>query len=95
MVFRAVCFTFIPTFIELILVCGLLAKIFQPLLAILVVATFATYVVWTAKLTQAAAQVCLPASLPGLHVPAIRVLHHRVQIACMWGSLLILFLNIA
>ena len=68
MVFRAVCFTFIPTFIELILVCGLLAKIFQPLLAILVVATFAAYVVWTAKLTQAAAQVDLTASLPGLKV---------------------------
>lgn len=58
MVFRAVCFTFIPTFIELVLVCGLLARIFQPLLAILVIATFCAYVFWTAKLTQAAAKVC-------------------------------------
>lgn len=57
MVFRAVVFTFVPTAVELVLVCGLLGRIFQPLVAVLVVATFVTYVLWTAQLTQAAAKV--------------------------------------
>lgn len=57
MVFRAVVFTFIPTAVELVLVCALLAKSFQPLVAVLVVATFIAYVFWTAQLTQAAAKV--------------------------------------
>lgn len=57
MVFRAVVFTFVPTAIELVLVCFLLARIFQPIVAILVVATFAAYVLWTAQLTRAAAKV--------------------------------------
>ena len=57
MVFRAVVFTFIPTAIELVLVCGLLARTFAPAVAALVVATFAAYVLWTAALTRAAAEV--------------------------------------
>lgn len=58
MVFRAVVFTFIPTAIELVLVCGLLARTFAPAVATLVIATFAAYVLWTASLTRAAAEVC-------------------------------------
>ena len=57
MVFRAVVFTFIPTAIELVLVCGLLARTFAPAVATLVLATFAAYVLWTAALTRAAAKV--------------------------------------
>ena len=57
MVFRAVVFTFIPTAVELVLVCALLGKIFTPLVALVVVATFVAYVLWTAQLTQAAAKV--------------------------------------
>ena len=57
MVFRAVVFTFVPTAVELVLVCFLLARIFQPIIAIMVVATFAAYVLWTAQLTRAAAKV--------------------------------------
>lgn len=41
MVFRAVVFTFLPTAVELVLVCGLLARTFTPLVSALVVATFA------------------------------------------------------
>ena len=58
MVFRAVVFTFVPTAVELVLVCALLGRIFQPVIAIMVVATFAAYVLWTAQLTKAAAKVC-------------------------------------
>lgn len=57
MVFRAVVFTFVPTIVELILVCFLLGRIFKPIIGIMVVATFAAYVFWTAQLTQAAAKV--------------------------------------
>lgn len=57
MVFRAVVFTFIPTAIELVLVCGLLARTFAPAVAALVMATFVAYVLWTAALTRAAAEV--------------------------------------
>ena len=57
MVFRAVVFTFVPTAIELVLVCGLLARTFAPAVASLVVATFVAYVLWTASLTRAAAEV--------------------------------------
>ncbi len=56
MVFRAVVFTFVPTAIELVLVCGLLARTFAPAVASLVVATFIAYVLWTASLTRAAAE---------------------------------------
>lgn len=37
MIFRSLVFTFIPTAVELILVCGLLAKAFNPLVAGIVV----------------------------------------------------------
>ncbi|KAK9905738.1 hypothetical protein WJX75_005420 [Coccomyxa subellipsoidea] len=56
MVFRAVVFTFLPTAIELVLVCGLLARTFTPIVSALVVGTFAAYVAWTAALTRAAAE---------------------------------------
>lgn len=51
MVFRAVVFTFIPTIVELVLVCGLLARTFRPLVSIMVVATFVAYVAWTLYMT--------------------------------------------
>lgn len=57
MIFRAIVFTFIPTAVELVLVCGLLGRIFQPVVAVCVVATFAAYVFWTAQMTKAAAKV--------------------------------------
>ncbi|BDA47349.1 Iron-sulfur clusters transporter atm1, mitochondrial [Coccomyxa sp. Obi] len=56
MVFRAVVFTFLPTAIELVLVCGLLARTFTPIVSALVVGTFVAYVAWTAALTRAAAE---------------------------------------
>lgn len=56
-VFRTVVFTLLPTFVELILVCGLLARTFTPVVSLVVVATFAAYVAWTAALTKAAADV--------------------------------------
>ena len=57
MVFRAVVFTFLPTAVELVLVCALLARTFTPIVSGLVVGTFALYVGWTASLTSAAAKV--------------------------------------
>ncbi|GBG81246.1 hypothetical protein CBR_g31918, partial [Chara braunii] len=48
-------FTFVPTVVELVLVCGLLAKHVSPLFASIVFGTFVVYVVWTIFLTQAAA----------------------------------------
>jgi ABC transporter ATM len=60
MVFRAVVFTFLPTVVELVLVCGLLARTFTPIVSALVVGTFAAYVAWTAALTRAAAEVLIP-----------------------------------
>lgn len=50
MVFRAVIFTFIPTAVELVLVCYLLAKNLSTLAAVSTIVAFAVYVVWTAKL---------------------------------------------
>ncbi len=64
MVFRAVVFTFVPTAVELVLVCFLLARIFQPIIAIMVVVTFAAYVLWTAQLTKAAAKVSRSSIFP-------------------------------
>ena len=58
MVFRAMVFTFIPTAIELVLVCGFLATTFTPLVSGLVVATFLAYVGFTASMTGRAAAVC-------------------------------------
>ncbi len=59
MVFRAVVFTFIPTAVELILVCGLLSRTFTPLVSLMVLGTFVAYTLWTAALTRAAAEVRL------------------------------------
>ena len=58
MVFRAVVFTFLPTAVELGLVCTILARTFQPVVAALLVATFAAYFLWTTALTGAAAEAC-------------------------------------
>eukprot|EP00850_Spirogloea_muscicola_P006557 SM000031S11566 [mRNA] locus=s31:365488:371156:- [translate_table: standard] len=55
MIFRAVVFTFIPTAVELALVCGLLAKQISPAFAGVVLLTFVAYVAWTIALTKAAA----------------------------------------
>ena len=52
MMFRAVVFTFMPTAIELGLVCTLLARRFRPAVALLVLATFVAYVTWTTVMTQ-------------------------------------------
>lgn len=52
MLYRAVLFTFAPTFIELIFVVGLLANRFSPMVALLVGCTFALYVAWTLSMTQ-------------------------------------------
>lgn len=40
MLYRAIIFTFIPTFLELLFVCGVLAQAFSPLVGGLVIATF-------------------------------------------------------
>ena len=57
MVFRAMVFTFIPTALELVLVCAFLARTFTPIVSGLVVATFAAYVGFTAAMTGRAAAV--------------------------------------
>ncbi|KAF6263058.1 ABC family transporter: mitochondrial ATM1-like protein [Scenedesmus sp. NREL 46B-D3] len=57
MLYRAVLFTFAPTFIELVFVVGLLATRFSPMVALLVGGTFAVYVAWTLAMTQAAVEV--------------------------------------
>lgn len=57
MVFRAVVFTFVPTALELVLVCGLLARSFAPQVAAMVLATFGAYVAWTTALTSAGLKV--------------------------------------
>eukprot|EP00882_Tetradesmus_deserticola_P017533 GHRQ01018783.1.p1 GENE.GHRQ01018783.1~~GHRQ01018783.1.p1 ORF type:complete len:477 (+),score=203.35 GHRQ01018783.1:760-2190(+) len=57
MLYRAVLFTFAPTFIELVFVVGLLATRFSPMVAALVGGTFALYVAWTIAMTQAAVEV--------------------------------------
>eukprot|EP00850_Spirogloea_muscicola_P013545 SM000092S24513 [mRNA] locus=s92:457565:463186:+ [translate_table: standard] len=51
----AAVFTFIPTAVELALVCGLLAKQISPAFAGVVLLTFVAYVAWTIALTKAAA----------------------------------------
>ncbi|WIA17936.1 hypothetical protein OEZ85_009429 [Tetradesmus obliquus] len=57
MLYRAVLFTFAPTFIELVFVVGLLASRFSPMVALLVGGTFVLYVAWTIAMTQAAVEV--------------------------------------
>ncbi|KAI5084448.1 hypothetical protein GOP47_0000617 [Adiantum capillus-veneris] len=54
-IFRAVVFTFIPTAIELGLVCVLLAKQVSTTVAGVVLVTFIAYVWWTIDITRAAA----------------------------------------
>lgn len=49
-------FTFVPTFVELILVCGLLATKVSGTIAAVVVLTFAAYVTWTVLVTSRAAE---------------------------------------
>eukprot|EP00873_Tetraselmis_striata_P021767 jgi/Tetstr1/442031/TSEL_030212.t1 len=56
MVFRAVVFTFMPTVVELLLVCGILWSSFSAPVAGLVVATFVAYIAWTASLTGRATE---------------------------------------
>jgi len=56
MVFRAVVFTFAPTLVELVLVCGLLSRNFNPVLTLIVLATFLVYVSWTVFFTSRAAK---------------------------------------
>ena len=65
MMFRAVVFTFMPTAIELILVCALLAQRFRPAVALAVLVTFVAYVWWTTVMTK----VCLAAA----NLPCSRV----------------------
>ena len=55
-IFRAVVFTFIPTFVELILVCGLLATRVSSKVAGVVLLTFAAYVACTVQITWRAAE---------------------------------------
>eukprot|EP00878_Enallax_costatus_P034834 GHUV01038718.1.p1 GENE.GHUV01038718.1~~GHUV01038718.1.p1 ORF type:complete len:131 (-),score=8.42 GHUV01038718.1:57-449(-) len=52
MLYRAVLFTFAPTFIELVFVITLLATQFSPMVALLVGGTFVLYVAWTLTMTQ-------------------------------------------
>lgn len=54
--FRAVVFTFAPTLVELVLVCGLLSRNFNPVLTLIVLATFLVYVSWTVFFTSRAAK---------------------------------------
>ena len=87
MVFRAVVFTFIPTAVELVLVCGLLSRTFTPLVSLTVLGTFVAYTLWTAALTRAAAEVrlqlnatadviALPANATS-HVLKVVDVHHK------------------
>ncbi len=52
MIFRAVVFTFLPTFIELVAVCVILYRSFDWRISGIVVATFAAYFMWTVGLTM-------------------------------------------
>lgn len=58
--YRALIFTFLPTCIELLFVCGLLSSAFSPTVAALVGATFVVYVGWTMAVTQLATEVRFP-----------------------------------
>lgn len=57
MIFRAVVFTLAPTALELVAVCVLLARAFQPRVSLLVLATFAAYAAWTVGMTWAATKI--------------------------------------
>ncbi|GAB4819537.1 hypothetical protein N2152v2_006583 [Parachlorella kessleri] len=54
MIFRAIIFTFVPTAVELALVCAVLARSFHPRVSLAVLATFGAYAAWTVALTKAA-----------------------------------------
>ncbi|OUS46457.1 ABC family transporter: mitochondrial ATM1-like protein [Ostreococcus tauri] len=56
MVFRAVVFTFLPTAIELALVCGLLWHAFSWHFVVVVLTTFVLYVWWTMHMTGVSAE---------------------------------------
>lgn len=56
MIFRSLVFTFIPTAVELVLVCALLAKAFNALVAGMVVVTFLVYVTYTTVQTMKVAE---------------------------------------
>ncbi len=49
-------FTFIPTVVELVLVCGLLAQKVSGMVAAIVLVTFTAYVAWTVHITTQAAE---------------------------------------
>jgi ABC-type transport system involved in Fe-S cluster assembly fused permease/ATPase subunit len=57
MVWRAAAFTFLPTAVELVLVCALLASRFTPAAAAGTAGTFALYCLYTVSLTRAAVAV--------------------------------------
>ncbi|GJP48473.1 hypothetical protein CLOM_g7750 [Closterium sp. NIES-68] len=57
MIFRAVVFTFIPTAVELLLVCALLANHISLSFAGVVLLTFVVYVAWTVALTKASVSI--------------------------------------
>ena len=56
MVFRAVVFTFVPTMVELALVCFLLWRAFSWHVVAVVLSTFALYVGWTVRMTGVSAE---------------------------------------
>ena len=56
MVFRAVVFTFLPTAVELTLVCALLWRAFSWHVVAFVLATFVAYVGWTVRMTGVSAE---------------------------------------
>ena len=56
MVFRAVVFTFLPTAVELTLVCALLWRAFSWHVVAFVLATFVAYVEWTVRMTGVSAE---------------------------------------
>ena len=57
MIFRAIVFTFVPTIVELIAVCVILARAFSPLISGLVMGAFGIYAGWTVLLTFLATKV--------------------------------------
>lgn len=57
MLYRALIFTLLPTFVNFLFVCSLLGSAFSPAVALCVGATFVAYVAWSVALTQAAVEV--------------------------------------
>jgi len=55
MVFRAIVFTFVPTAVELVLVCALLWHAFSWHVVAIVLVTFVLYVAWTVRMTSVSA----------------------------------------